>query len=110
MFIAMNRFQVVPGEEAAFEQIWLSRDSHLAIVPGFVEFHMLRGPSADDHILYSSHTVWRCREDFETWTRSEAFRAAHRGAGVHKPLYLGPPRFEGFDVIQTVLPQTVSPA
>ena len=104
MFIAMNRFQVIPGEEAAFEEVWLSRDSHLADVPGFVEFHMLRGPAAEDHVLYSSHTVWRSREDFEAWTRSEAFRAAHRGAGGHKPLYLGPPRFEGFDVIQTVNP------
>ena len=63
---------------------------------------MLRGPAAADPILYSSHTVWRTREAFEDWTRSDAFRAAHRGAGDHKPLYLGPPRFEGFDVIQTV--------
>jgi heme-degrading monooxygenase HmoA len=91
MFIAENRFQVIPGEEAASEQIWLSRDSYLAGVPGFVEFHMLRGPAADDHILYSSHTDWRSRGDFEDWTRSEAFRAAHRGAGDHKPLYLAPP-------------------
>ncbi|PTQ59159.1 heme-degrading monooxygenase HmoA [Sphingomonas sp. PP-CE-3G-477] len=102
MFIAMNRFQVIPGEEEAFEQVWLPRDSYLAGVPGFVEFHMLRGPPADDHALYSSHTVWLSRGDFENWTRSEAFRAAHRGAGDHKPLYLASPRFEGFDVIQTV--------
>lgn len=102
MFIAMNRFQVIPGEEDAFEQVWLSRDSHLSGVPGFVEFHMLKGPSAEDHTLYSSHTIWNSRADFEAWTRSEAFRAAHRGAGGHKPLYLGPPRFEGFDVIQTI--------
>ena len=104
MFIAMNRFQVIPGEEEAFEQVWLSRDSYLAGVPGFVEFHMLRGPAADDHVLYPSHTVWLSRGDFENWTRSEAFRAAHRGAGDLKALYLAPPRFEGFDVIQTVTP------
>ena len=104
MFIAMNRFQVIPGEEEAFEQVWLSRDSYLAGVPGFVEFHMLRGPAADDHVLDSSQTVWLSRGDFENWTRSEAFRAAHRGAGDHKRLYLAPPRFEGFDVIQTVTP------
>jgi heme-degrading monooxygenase HmoA len=29
MFIAMNRFRVAQGSEAAFEQVWLSRDSHL---------------------------------------------------------------------------------
>src|ERR1039458_9222350 len=39
MFIAMNRFRVAKGSEADFEQVWLSRDSHLDKVPGFVEFH-----------------------------------------------------------------------
>jgi heme-degrading monooxygenase HmoA len=102
MFIAMNRFQVILGEEAAFEQVWLSRDSHLDSVPGFVEFHLLRGESQEDHTLFSSHTVWRSRADFEAWTRSDAFRAAHHSAGDNKPLYLGHPRFEGFEVIQTV--------
>jgi len=104
LFIAMNRFRIVPGREEAFEQVWLSRDTHLAQVPGFVEFHLLKGPAEDDHTLYSSHTVWRSREDFEAWTRSDAFRQAHRGAGDHEPLYLGHPRFEGFEVIQTVTP------
>jgi heme-degrading monooxygenase HmoA len=102
MFIAMNRFKVVPGAGAEFEQVWTTRDTHLREVPGFVEFHLLRGPQHDDHVLYSSHTVWRGRADFEAWTRSDAFRLAHRSAGGNKPLYLGHPEFEGFDVIQTV--------
>jgi heme-degrading monooxygenase HmoA len=34
MFIAMNRFAVVKGSEEAFENVWLSRDSHLGTVPG----------------------------------------------------------------------------
>jgi heme-degrading monooxygenase HmoA len=90
------------GSEAAFEQVWLSRDSHLDRVPGFVEFHLLKGPEAEDHTLYASHTVWKSRGVFEAWTKSEAFRAAHQGAGANKPLYLGHPQFEGFEVIQTV--------
>jgi heme-degrading monooxygenase HmoA len=106
MFIAMNRFRVLRGQEKAFEAVWLERDTHLAGVPGFVAFHLLRGSEADDHTLFSSHTVWRSREAFEAWTRSEAFRAAHKGAGDNKPLYLGHPQFEGFDVIQEVLPET----
>ena len=104
MFIAMNRFKVLPGQETAFEAVWLGREIHLDRVPGFVAFHLLRGPTADDHTLFSSHTVWRSREDFEAWTRSEAFRAAHGTAGGAKPLYLGHPNFEGFEVIQEVLP------
>ncbi len=102
MFIAMNRFKVRHGEEAAFEHIWLSRETHLETVAGFVEFHLLRGPEREDHTLYSSHTIWADRESFTAWTQSEQFRAAHGGTGQHKPLYLGHPEFEGFEVIQTV--------
>ena len=78
MFIAMNRFKVVPGSQADFEQVWTTRDTHLRDVPGFINFHLLRGPDREDHTLYSSHSVWRRRADFEAWTRSEAFRRAHR--------------------------------
>lgn len=105
MYIAMNRFKVAPGSETAFEELWASRDSHLKEVPGFVEFHLLRGPRRDDHALYSSHTVWEDHAAFEGWTKSEAFRASHRNAGnggAARPLYLGHPEFEGFEVIQTV--------
>jgi heme-degrading monooxygenase HmoA len=104
MFIAMNRFSVLPGHEAAFEAVWLGRETHLDGTPGFVAFHLLRGPAGEDHTLYSSHTVWRSKDDFEAWTRSDAFRAAHKGAGDNKPLYLGHPKFEGFEAIQEVLP------
>ena len=102
MFIAMNRFKIMPGNEQEFEEVWTSRDSHLSGVPGFVEFNLLRGPVKDDHVLYSSHTIWRSRTDFEAWTKSDAFRKAHSGAGQNKPLYLGHPEFEGFEAIQTI--------
>lgn len=102
MFIAMNRFKVVKGVEKEFEAVWSSRDTHLNELKGFVEFHLLKGPEREDHVLYSSHTIWRTRADFEAWTKSEQFRKAHAGAGASKPLYLGHPEFEGFDVIQTV--------
>jgi heme-degrading monooxygenase HmoA len=104
MFIAMNRFRVTPGSTADFENVWTSRDSHLSGVPGFIAFHLLRGPAHDDHVLYSSHTVWASRDAFEAWTRSEAFRRAHSDAGGNRSLYLGHPEFEGFDVIQTIEP------
>jgi heme-degrading monooxygenase HmoA len=102
MFIAMNRFRVRKGAERAFEEVWLKRETHLDGVPGFEAFHLLRGPERDDHRLYSSHSVWRSQADFLAWTRSEAFRRAHQGAGDHKDLYLGPPELETFEVLQTV--------
>jgi heme-degrading monooxygenase HmoA len=77
-------------------------DGLLYKVPGFVEFHLLKGPEAEDQTLYASHTVWENRSVFEAWTKSEAFRAAHHRAGDNKPLYLDHPQFEGFEVRQTV--------
>jgi heme-degrading monooxygenase HmoA len=107
MFVAANRFRVIPAHAAEFEQAWLTRESHLHELEGFVAFHLLKGPlvtdaAAEDHILYSSMTLWASRAAFEGWTRSEQFRKAHAGAGSSKPMTLGPPQFEGFDVLQTI--------
>jgi heme-degrading monooxygenase HmoA len=104
MFIAMNRFRVRKGSEDAFEKVWLNRDTFLNRVPGFVEFHLLKGPEGEDHTLYASHTVWRSKAAFEAWTKSEEFRAAHARAGndTTGPLYLEHPKFEGFEVRQTL--------
>lgn len=100
MFIAMNRFQVKKGFEAEFEEVWRSRESYLSEVPGFVEFHLLKGPEAEDHTLYASHTIWANRSSFEGWTRSDAFRKSHARAGNDRPLnLLGHPKFEGFEMV-----------
>jgi len=48
MFIAMNRFKVVPGSQAEFEQVWTTRDTHLRDVPGFINFHLLRQTECDE--------------------------------------------------------------
>jgi len=106
MFIAMNRFKVKKGSEVGFEKVWTSRESHLEKVPGFVEFHLLKGPEDDDHTLYASHTIWQSRASFEAWTKSAEFRAAHARAGNETTgsLYLEHPKFEGFEVRQTVKP------
>jgi len=104
MFVAMNRFRVLPGSEEEFERVWTGRETYLRDVPGFIEFHLLRGPAREDHVLYASHSLWRSREDFEAWTRSDPFRRAHQSAGSRKPLTLGHPEFEGFEAIQTVAP------
>ena len=57
MFIAMNQFHVKKGAEKDFEQVWLNRDTHLTAVPGFIEFHLLKGPEHEDYTLYTSHSV-----------------------------------------------------
>jgi len=99
MFIAMNRFKIKPGYEQDFVDVWKGRDSYLHTVPGFKEFHLLQGPSNDDFTLFSSHATWESREDFEAWTKSEAFRKAHASAGSQKDIYMGPPQVECFEVV-----------
>ena len=102
MFIAMNRFRVPVENADAFEAVWLGRDSHLKGLDGFVEFHMLRGPEVDGVVLYASHTVWADEAAFTAWTKSDAFRAAHKDAGQTRQLYEGAPQFEGFSTIQHI--------
>lgn len=103
MYIAMNRFTVTRDNAEAFEALWLNRESRLHEMDGFVEFHMLRGPeAADGTILYCSHTVWASVEAFHAWTKSMAFRTAHKDAGQTKTLHVGTPVFEGFETIQHI--------
>ncbi len=99
MFIAMNRFRIARGREGVFEELWRKRESYLDGVPGFRDFHLLRGPSDEDATLYASHSVWAARADFEAWTESEAFKRAHAQARAPAGTYLEHPRFEGFEVI-----------
>jgi heme-degrading monooxygenase HmoA len=104
MFIAMNRFRVKKGSEEAFEKVRAGRDSYLDRMKGFEEFHLLKGPTLEDHTLYATHTVWTTKDDFEAWTKSEEFRAAHARAGNNTTgsLYLDHPKFEGFEVKQAL--------
>lgn len=99
MYIAMNRFRIAPGREEDFIEIWRKRDTYLAGVPGFKEFHLLRGPSSLEFTLFASHSIWESAEAFTNWTKSEAFRNAHASAGAAKGVYLGPPQFEGFEAV-----------
>lgn len=88
MFIAMNRFKVMRGSEAEFEAAWRSRERRLNEMAGFRAF--------------ASHTVWESEAAFTAWTRSEQFRAAHRGAGGSRPLFIGHPQFEGFTALEGI--------
>lgn len=99
MFIAMNRFRIARGREEEFIEVWRQRETYLDQVPGFEQFHLLRGPTDETTTLFASHSVWDSRASFEAWTKSEAFRKAHAQAGAAKDIYLGPPQFEGFESI-----------
>jgi heme-degrading monooxygenase HmoA len=98
-YIAMNRFKIAIGRESDFEDIWKNRETHLDDVGGFQKFNLLKGSSNNDYTLYTSHSTWASRSDFENWKSSEAFKKAHSSGGAHKGIYLGHPEFEGFEVI-----------
>ena len=64
MYIAMNRFNIVPGRENDFERIWKERETNLDDVPGFLEFHLVKGAAEDTHTLYASHSTWKSQKYF----------------------------------------------
>ena len=99
MYIAMNRFKIVLGKENEFENVWESRDTHLDGVKGFKNFNLIKGGTNEEYSLYASDSTWESEEDFINWTKSEAFRLAHKNAAQHRHLNLGPPNFEGFKVV-----------
>lgn len=94
MFIAMNRFQVLPDQGGNFESVWRNRETFLQDVPGFREFHLLKGEEG----VYISHSTWDSREAFVNWTESESFQRAHAQGGS-KGLLAGPPQFSGYEVV-----------
>ena len=64
MYIAMNRFKIAIGREKDFERIWKKRETHLDDVPGFLEFHLVKGGTEETHTLYASHSTWESQTDF----------------------------------------------
>ncbi len=99
MYIVVNRFQVALGHEADFETLWSNGEIYLDSVPGFLQFHFLKGSVTDTHTLYAAHTIWENRQFFEDWLGSEAFKKTHARANVPKGTYINPPALESFDVI-----------
>jgi heme-degrading monooxygenase HmoA len=80
IFVTQNKFQVLPGQEVAFENQWAQRNSSLTeSVPGFVGFSLLRrdAEKADDGYNYIAHTIWNDADSFAAWRASPAFQASH---------------------------------
>lgn len=99
MFIAMNRFTIKNEHQHAFVSMWKERDSYLNDVDGFVSFHLLRGEEGKDTTVYATHTVWSSEADFHNWTKSEAFKKAHRGLKPNPEYYAAPAKLELFSAV-----------
>ena len=100
MYIAMNHFHIAAGRGEEFEQLWRERETYLSEVPGFLQFHLVRGKSDDDGThRYASHSTWESHEAFLAWTHSDAFKKAHAQRRMPEGVLLGHPRFQGWETI-----------
>jgi len=99
MYLAMDRFKIVLGQEDFFEVEWKSRETFLGGVKGFKKSNLIKGAVNTKFSLYISHSEWNSESDFLNWTNSESFRIAHKDTISHKDLYLEPPDYEGFEII-----------
>lgn len=99
IFMAQNKFKVLPGREADFEAQWASRESRLQGVPGFVAFSMLRrdADKADDGFNYISSTIWRSVDAFNSWRTSDSFKASHAAAAEQPKCYEESPRLAFYE-------------
>jgi heme-degrading monooxygenase HmoA len=101
MYIAMNHFRIAAGRGGEFEARWRDRTSHLDDVPGFVQFHLVRGADHEDGShRYASHVIWKSEETFVAWTKSEAFRRTHGSARMPEGMMIGHPRFMGWQSVE----------
>jgi heme-degrading monooxygenase HmoA len=103
-FVAMNRFKVIEGKEAAFEKRWAERESELKGTPGFVTFVFLRrdAVTADDGFNYSTYTVWENRGAFDNW-RANGSKKAHANASDAEPMFEGRPSVALYEGILALL-------
>ncbi|CEM27836.1 unnamed protein product [Vitrella brassicaformis CCMP3155] len=83
-FVACTSFPVMKGCEAAFEQRWLEAEERAPIASikdfaGFIQFFLLKGQydEVNDATEYVSMSVWRDREAFEAFPKSDYFKLRH---------------------------------
>jgi len=101
MYVAMNKFQVQPGKEEAFERVWRERETHLQEVPGFVQFALLRADDGE----FISHSTWESRDAFVAWTESEQFARGHRQGSPMGEILAGPPQLRTYEAAIVETPE-----
>ena len=102
MFIAMNRFQVVPDKGEEFERIWRERETYLDGVPGFVRFTLLRNggghgtpPNPGEYI---SHSTWASRAKLGLCVHASKAARGH-AQGSLMGILAGPPTVTLYDAV-----------
>ena len=113
MIVTTNRIPVAEGHEADFEDRFSKRVHLVDSAPGFirnevhrprpVKFDHEQGGFVDDpgqEGFYEVKTWWRSMEDFEAWTKSDAFAQAHSNRPP-KEMFRGPSQLLVHEVFLT---------
>ncbi|MEG3637760.1 antibiotic biosynthesis monooxygenase family protein [Magnetococcus sp. PR-3] len=103
MIVVMNRIPVHKEHHEAFEARFLNRAGLVDKSPGFIRNVILR-PSEETSEYHVVMTFWESQEHFMAWTKSEAFREAHKNAGSTPEIYKGPNVFEMYEAVSETVP------
>jgi heme-degrading monooxygenase HmoA len=99
MITVANRIYVGPEYREAFEKVFRERAKLVDQMPGFVSNQVLR--PVNDGDPYVVFTIWKSREDFMNWIRSEAFVKGHAQSGtLPKEAFFKPNVLEMHEVLQ----------
>lgn len=105
MIVVCNRIPVNAEFAEAFEERFADRANLVDGMQGFVSFQLLRPQNEGDP--YVVMTFWESDDDFKAWTESAAFKEGHARSGtLPKEAFLGHPKLEMFDVIQSTVSVT----
>ena len=99
MYLAISRLKVESGKETEFETAWKNREENTHGIKGFRKFNLFKGIINEEFTLYIFHSEWNSENDFINWTKSESFKLTHKDSALNEDLYMGPPDYEGFEVI-----------
>lgn len=100
MYVTMNRFKIKPEFADAYVKIWEKADVQAKSMPGLLEFKFFKlDAKREGYVLFSSYALWKTKEDFVNWTKSEHFRASHSTGVANREMYLEHPELECFDVL-----------
>lgn len=98
MITVANRIFVAPEYADHFEENFRKRAGLVDQMPGFISNQVLRPVNPGDP--YIVLTLWESREQFEAWTRSDAFVKGHARSGtLPKEAFTGPNKLEIHEVI-----------
>lgn len=100
MYVTMNRFKIKPEFADAYVEVWKKAEVDAKVMPGLLDFKFFKlDAKKDGYVLFSSYALWKSKEDFTNWTKSEHFRASHSTGMANRQMYLEHPELECFEVL-----------